>query len=125
MTVFATKPNIRDGLLAAVVLFLALLLLFLPMLAKKDGKILVVTTADGTKEYDLSISRTLEIESNGHRMTVVIENGEAYVKDTDCKDKVCLHTGRISSSGEVILCVPAGVRILVKGGKSDVDFVAG
>ncbi|MBQ7173029.1 MAG: NusG domain II-containing protein [Clostridia bacterium] len=122
---FSTKPNLRDGLVALVVLFFALLLLFLPMLVRSEGKTLVITTADSTKEYDLSISRTLEIESNGHHLTIVIENGAAYVSDTDCKDKVCLHTGKIRESGEVILCVPAGVRILVKGGKSNVDFVAG
>lgn len=121
----STKPNFRDALVAFAVLLLALLLLFLPMLAKKEGRVLVVTTEDGTSEYDLALSRTLELVSKGHHLTIVIENGEAFVRETDCKDKVCLHTGKISKSGEVILCVPAGVRILVKGGKSDVDFVAG
>ena len=50
---FSTKPNLRDGLSASLVLFLALLLIFLPMLAGKQGKTVVITYGDKTETYSL------------------------------------------------------------------------
>ena len=78
-----------------------------------------------TETYSLSENRTIEVTSNGIRLTVVIDGGEVWVKDADCPDLVCKHTGKISRGGEVILCAPAGLRIQVRGGGDDVDFVAG
>ena len=121
----STRPNARDGIIAAAVLFLALALLLLPFLFRKEGNSVVITYGDTTETYSLSEDRTLEIRSNGLHLTVKIEGGEVWVEDADCPDLVCKHTGKISQSGEVILCVPAGLRIQVIGGGDDVDFVAG
>ena len=63
--------------------------------------------------------------SGGVHLVVVIDGGAVWVEEADCPDLVCKHTGKVSRGGDVILCVPAGVRILVKGGDGDVDFVAG
>ena len=38
--------------------------------------------------------------------TVVIENGQAYVTDADCPDRICEQMGRISKPGETIVCLP-------------------
>ena len=122
---FSTKPNTRDGIIAAVVLCLALALLLFPFLFRKVGKSVVLTYGDTTETYSLLENRTIEVTSNGIHLTVVIDGGEVWVEDADCPDLVCKHTGKISRSGDVILCVPAGLRILVKGGNDDVDFVAG
>lgn len=121
----STKPNARDAIIAACVLFLALALLFVPLLYRKGGGTVVITYGDVTETYSLNVDRTIDLTSNGYHLTVKIAGGEVWVEDADCPDLVCKHTGKISKSGDVILCVPAGVRILVKGGGDDVDFVAG
>lgn len=121
----STKPNLRDLVIAASVLLLALFLLLFPLLSRGEGKTVVLTYGDTTETYSLSENRTLEITSNGIHLTVKIEGGEVWVEDADCPDLVCLHSGKISKSGDVILCVPAGLRIQVIGGDNDVDFVAG
>ena len=38
--------------------------------------------------------------------TVVIENGEVYMKDATCKNQVCVKHSKISSKGESIICLP-------------------
>lgn len=121
----STKPNLRDAIIAAAILFLALALLFVPLLFRKDGQTVVITYGEKTETYALNVSRTIEVTSGGYHLTVKIAGGEVWVEDADCPDLVCKHTGKISKSGNVILCVPAGLRILVKGGGEDVDFVAG
>lgn len=121
----STKPNARDAVIAAAVLFLALALFLIPLLMRKEGNTVLLTYGETTETYSLNVDRTIELTSNGYHLTVKIEGGEVWVEDADCPDLVCKHTGKISKSGDVILCVPAGVRILVKGGGDDVDFVAG
>ncbi len=38
--------------------------------------------------------------------TIIIENGQAYMIDADCPDKICEEMGRISKPGETIVCLP-------------------
>ena len=122
---FRTRSSVWDIVAVVGVLLAAVLLFLIPVLAMQEGRTLQVTTANGTYQYDLSESREIDLHENGISMTVVIENGEAYVRHSDCPDGVCLASGRISRSGESILCAPAGVTLTVKGGGGDVDFVAG
>ena len=122
---FKTKFSPWDAVAATCVLLLAALLFLIPLLGAEEGSVLVISTPDGAKEYSLDQDQTITVESNGIRLEIVIEDGEAYVKSSDCPDGVCRSGGRIGKSGESILCAPAGVTLTVKGGKSDVDFVAG
>lgn len=120
-----TRFSPWDAVAAGLVLIAALALLLLPSLLQRDGEVLVITTPDGSDTYSLSEDRRLEITLGGITLTVVIEDGGAYVAYSDCPDGICRTSGRISRSGETILCAPAGVTLLVKGGGDGVDFVAG
>lgn len=120
-----TKFSPWDAVVAGLVLIAALALLLIPPLLRREGETLVVTTPEGSCAYSLGEDLSFEIVSNGITLTVVIENGEAYVLHSSCPDGICRASGRISQSGETILCAPAGVTLSVKGGGSDVDFVAG
>ncbi|MBQ8310003.1 MAG: NusG domain II-containing protein [Clostridia bacterium] len=122
---FRTRVTVRDAIAVAVVLFAACLLLWAPWQSRADGAFLVITTPDGTSEYALSENREIEINSQGIVLIAVIENGAAYVRESDCPDGVCRVGGRIFKSGESILCAPAGIRLSIKGGDGNVDYVAG
>ncbi len=37
---------------------------------------------------------------------VEIDGGEAFFRHSDCPDKVCLHSGKISKNGQMLACVP-------------------
>lgn len=74
----------------------------------------------------LSEDAVYPIEAEGHCLTVRVEQGEAFVTDATCPDKVCENTGRIHTKGASVVCAAARVSVRVTGGgDADVDHVAG
>ena len=122
---FRTKFGLGDVIAAVAVLFVAVLLLWHPWQKKDVGETLVVVTPDETMEYSLSKDTAIHIESRGVHLCIEISDGKAYVSKSDCPDGVCVASASISRTGETILCAPAGVSLVVKGGDGDIDFVAG
>ncbi len=80
---------------------------------KVDGKTVETISLQG--DY-------LEKEING--VTVCRENGEIYVKEASCPDKVCVRSGKISKTGEGIICAPNRVAVEI-GGKNQLDALTG
>lgn len=57
---------------------------------------------------------------------VVIEGDgkEAWFSHSDCRDKVCVNTGRLSLSGEWAACLPNETVLKITKGNEDVDTVS-
>ena len=93
--------------------------------AKKDGNTVVVRV-DGQiyKTLDLNKDTELQIESLGGQNILVIDKGQAYMKSADCRDEICVHQGKISKTGETIVCLPNKVVIEVVGKDADLDAIA-
>lgn len=76
----------------------------------------VVITVDGKifKEVELKENTNLDIDVNTQygNNEVHIENGEVHMHESDCKDKICMKMGKISLSGDSIICLPN--RLMVK-----------
>ncbi|MBQ8387599.1 MAG: NusG domain II-containing protein [Clostridia bacterium] len=123
-----TKPTFWDLAVIGVVLVVAIALIFVPFLLPSGQTVTVsLRTEEGTEvvyEGELSRDHRFELENNGIKLTVVIDNGEAWVEESGCADGVCVNSGRISRSGQSIICAPAGVVISVGGGGSDDDILA-
>ena len=70
--------------------------------------ILVVATAGNvTQTFDLTKDTDTMIDGvNGGTNHLIIENGTAYFSEASCPDKVCVHQGRVSQNGELIVCLP-------------------
>lgn len=64
-----------------------------------DGKL--VQTLDLNKDADLIIDGI-----NGGTNHLIIEDGTVRVSEASCPDKVCVHQGRVSLNGELIVCLP-------------------
>ena len=43
---------------------------------------------------------------NGGRNRLHIEGGQVWVDEASCPDQVCVHTGKINSEGQAIICLP-------------------
>lgn len=105
-------------ILIASILLVGLLLLTLFYVFRTQGSFVRVTL-DGecVGEYSLLYDGVYEI-GDGNVLTV--EDGEAYMSYADCPDKTCVHTGRVSSVGERIVCLPNRVMAeIVRGADYD------
>ena len=118
------KKYLRDLIIVGALLLAALLALLL-VRHRQEAKtgtdaVAVVRTDDGEEVYPLNKDGVFSL--NGGTNTLVIENGEAWVSEADCPDKICMGMGKISKNGEFIACLPNRVIIVVEGGEeSPVD----
>ena len=91
---------------------------------------IVKISVDGEviKEFPLDKDATYEIEGyDGGMNLLVIENGEAYIKEASCPDGLCIHMGRISTAGQSVVCLPNRVVVSIDGGEDEenIDHVVG
>ena len=97
----------RDIILIASVLLIAVVLLLVVELTKAEGaRVEIKVDGKTVAEYSLT------------------ENGTAYLSDANCPDKLCVHQGKISRTGEVITCLPNKLTVTVFGAKESVDLIS-
>lgn len=83
--------------------------------AMREPGSVVAVSVNGEKIAEYPLSQNREYILNGGTNILVIENGKAYMKHASCPDKVCINQGKISLSGERIVCLPNKVMIEVLG----------
>ena len=104
-----------DLLLFFSIAAIACTLLALTLLPRAQGGSVIVKSNGRTQaEYPLSQDRTVELhsESGGHNV-LVIEDGCAYITEASCPDKLCIHSGRISETGQTLICLPNRLSIII------------
>jgi hypothetical protein len=113
----------RDIILIASILIVAIAFFLIVELTKEEGAGVTVKV-DGVKvaEYSLTADGTYPL--NGGTNILVIENGKAYLTDANCPDKLCVHQGKISMTGETITCLPNKLTVTVFGTEQSVDLVS-
>ncbi len=113
------KSYRRDLLLVAVLLLAALVLLFVTRGSqKKETGAEAVVTVDGTEIGRYPLSRDGRYSLNNGSNLLIVENGEAWVSEANCPDKICMGMGKISRNGEFIACLPNRLIIVIEGGES-------
>ena len=80
----------------------------------KSGDV-VIEAAGVQWIYPLNVDRTEAIKGPRGDTIVVIREGKAFVEDSPCPDKLCVHMPAISQPGQWIACLPNGVFVRVKG----------
>lgn len=68
------------------------------------------------KEYKITPSTEPRVE-------ITVGKGEIYFSHAECKDKLCVKSGKLTSGGETAACLPARVVISVKSNKSKTDIM--
>ncbi len=88
----------------------------------------VVVVIDG-KEYErlpLNQDASKEIQlSDGQLNILQIKDGEAFISEANCPDKICEKHHPISYNGQSIVCLPHKLVVSIDGGKEmEVDTIA-
>ena len=116
-----------DVIIISSLLILSLLLLLFFLLFKKEGDFVTVEV-DGVNigKYYLSDSGTYVL--NGGTNTLVIEDGQAYLVNSNCPDRTCEAngiSGKIKYVGQTIVCLPNKLSVTVRGdSEGGVDLVS-
>ena len=114
-------------LIVAVILVVAVILTAV-FLTRSDDNTVAVVTVDGEVVYKVDLSKVeapyqKEISTPYGKNVLFIEKNGISVFDADCENKECVHTGKITSGGMPIVCLPHHLVIkIVKEG--DVDAVS-
>ena len=118
------KRLIDVCLIAGLLLFSGVLYLAMNAGREVGGWIVVRINGEVTERYALSDDGTYPL-NNGSNI-LVIGNGEAWLSDANCPDKLCVHQGKIRYTGEVIVCLPNRLTVTVEDGENNgVDIVVG
>ena len=84
---------------------------------------IVEISVDNEVVSRLPLSEEFEISlENG--VTLIGDGESAYFKKSDCPDKVCIHTGKLSKSGEWAACLPNKTVIKIVGKDGGADTVS-
>ena len=80
----------------------------------------VVVEASGQQWiYPLGVNRTESVKGPLGDTIVVIKDGKAFVEDSPCPDKLCVHMPAISKPGQWIACLPNRVFVRVRGSSAE------
>ncbi|MBR1781354.1 MAG: NusG domain II-containing protein, partial [Oscillospiraceae bacterium] len=78
--------------------------------------------------FPLSGEVTYQIDGLGGTNLLVIQDGAAWIQEADCPDALCVNMGRISRSGQSVVCLPHKVVVEIideTDGGDGPDVVAG
>lgn len=90
------------------------------------AQVIVRVQGKQVAKFSLAQDQTYEIAgADGGTNVLVIEQGTARIESADCPDELCVQMGKISRSGQSIICLPHQVVVEIEGGKeAEADAVA-
>lgn len=109
---------------AVVLLAIAVLLCFFPGNRGRASTAEIYLNGKLVRIVDLTKDQTFEI-SDRYENVITVEDGEIFVARSDCPGQDCVHSGKISTLGRILVCLPNGLEIRITAAKADVDFVVG
>ncbi len=108
-----------DLILAAFILLAAAALYSVNRYTHQAPASQVMISVNGRTETVLDLNQNKEYTVSGYEggvNHVVIQDGEVWVDEASCPDKVCIHQGHISGDGQMIICLPNRVVVEVSSG---------
>lgn len=118
----------RDWILLGVLAIIAIAIWGYTSFWQKESAEKVIVTLDGETygTYDLKKDQTIEIKKDDSVCNVLcIQDGEIFMQDATCPDKLCEKQGKKSHDKETIVCLPNKVVVtVVSADTSGIDSVA-
>jgi len=107
------KSDIVFILLAALLIGGAFLAF--EIISNSHGRTVVIEEGNEVVgSYPLSEDRTIPVQGPLGISTVIIKNGEVYMADSPCSNKICIDMGRVSEKGDSIICLPNRIYITIQ-----------
>lgn len=125
-----TKPTPWDALVVLAVILLAVACALSVWGGGNGGGVTAVISVDGTETERVELTnlepQTRDLTANGYTLHLALTAEAVWMETADCPTQDCVHTGKISRSGQSIVCLPARVSVQLSGETEDgVDAVLG
>ena len=115
------RPTVADGLLMLFCALIGIFVFVFILVGKEDGA-LVRVSIGGENVFECSLDESGEYAFLDGKIVLKIEGGAAFVIESDCPDKSCIATQKISRGGESIICLPNRFSATVIGESGGVDI---
>ena len=116
------KP--ADIILILVVAFI-IGIMSINLYGKDQGNKEVVVIGQNFKNvYPINSNKIIKVKGPLGYTIVVIKGGKAWIKNSPCREKICMKMGKISRTGQQVICVPNRVLVEIDGKNGDVDAVS-
>jgi hypothetical protein len=83
-----------------------------------------ITGRSSQEYYELNEDRVVEVEGPLGITKVIIEDGEVWVENSPCREKICMRMGRIKRTGDQLICIPNRVVVEIEGDIEYIDAVS-
>ena len=111
--VIMTKADM--ALIAVILAAAAAVFLFL-FLFSEEGSIVVISRGgEEIGRYSLQEDSRIPLSDEEGENLLIIEDGTAWMEEADCPDGLCVRQGKISRSGEIIICLPHELVVTIEG----------
>lgn len=74
-----------------------------------------IIRVDGKEYKTVNIKNEEKAEITVNGVSIVYGGGEIYIKDSSCRDKICVNSGRLSNKGQSAVCAPNRVSVEISG----------
>lgn len=112
----STLPFSRRDLLLVILILAAAAVLWIrnrPAAGRPAAFAEISIDGETIRTLDLDENTELTIENpDGGFNHLIVENGQVFIDEASCPDKICIRQGRISAPGEMIVCLPN--KVIVK-----------
>lgn len=99
----------KDLLLVVIILTIAAAgaLINFMMHRKPAATVEVQVNGEVVATYDLNQDADVVIDGfQGGTNHLIIQDGMVWISEATCPDKVCIHQGKVSLNGDLIVCLP-------------------
>lgn len=111
-----TNKTKKDLLLIAVILAISAAGFAVNYFINQKPAIYLEVSVDGQVLQVLPLNQDTDliIEGvNGGFNHLIVQNGSTWIDDASCPDKICIHQGHVSLTGQMIVCLPNRIIIQV------------
>ena len=115
-----TKPDKRKDIgLYLCLALVGVILVCLRLFRAEDGSVVQVRVSGEVRaEYSLSEDTDVVIDGRGGTNHLKVVGGEAWIEEASCPDGLCVHMGKISKTGQSVICLPNQVVVeIVSSGR--------
>ncbi len=111
--VIMTKADM--ALIAVILAAAAAVFLFLFLFSEEGSSVVISRGGEEIGRYSLQEDSRIPLSDEEGENLLIIEDGTAWMEEADCPDGLCVRQGKISRSGESIICLPHELVVTIEG----------